>query len=340
MAFRVSIPGEAPMAVARASAGDDAIVSPRGAGWRPPVQSTQSHASLELGMIRLPGRMRRALRLFRNITGLTAVTGLAAPLAGSDQPSAFAPPVHPRCAKRLRSGRAAPCREQWFMHLRSGRRSPGVHSHTCPIGLRCSCVPVRLDGHLIGVAKLVVGAEASDRAFSTATAVLKLVVDGVCQDSLVAGLSEEVGALRLCVADIRRIQSNGDLVADNARPPARAPDSRARPGRNLALVDKALSHLHRHYQEPALSLRAVAKALACNPRYLTTRFTLIVGEHMHAYLIRLRLARACRLLMDTGMPIKEAAYGSGLRGNAALARAFRRHVGVSPGEYRRIFAAR
>jgi AraC-like DNA-binding protein len=61
---------------------------------------------------------------------------------------------------------------------------------------------------------------------------------------------------------------------------------------------------------------------------------------MRVYLVRLRVAHACRLLMDTGAPIKETAYASGFRGNAALARAFRRHVGVSPGEYRRIFAAR
>jgi AraC-like DNA-binding protein len=61
---------------------------------------------------------------------------------------------------------------------------------------------------------------------------------------------------------------------------------------------------------------------------------------MHAYLVRLRVAHACRLLMEANVPIKEAAYASGFRGNGGLTRAFRRHVGVSPGEYRRIFAAR
>jgi AraC-like DNA-binding protein len=248
--------------------------------------------------------------------------------------------VHPRCAKRLRSGRTAPCRKQWFIHLRSSRRSPNVHSHTCPIGLRCSCVPIQFDGHLIGVAKLVVGPETSDRAFSSATSVLRLMVSGVCQDSLASGLSAEVEVLRQRLADVRQMQSKGDLAAGNFTPPVAAPGSSATPRQNLSLVESALSHLHRHYQAPALSLPAVASALACNPRYLTTRFTLVVGEHMHAYLVRLRVARACRLLMDTDLPIKEAAYASGFRDNAGLTRAFRRHVGVPPGEYRRIFAAR
>jgi AraC-like DNA-binding protein len=324
----------------RTRVGHEANVSPRAAGRTSRAPSTQPRSDLELGMIRLPGRMRRALGLFRNITGLTAVTGLAAPPGNSEVPPSLSPPVHPRCAKRLRSGRTAPCRKQWIIHLRSSRRSPSVHSHICPIGLRCSCVPIQFDGHLIGVAKLVVGSETSARRFSAATSVLELIVGGVCQDSLASGRSEEVDVLRQRLAEMRQVQSKGSLAADSSNPPVAAPGLSAAQRRNLTLVESALSHLHRHYQTPALSLEAVAGALACNPRYLTTRFTLVVGEHMHAYLVRLRVAHACRLLMDTAVPIKEAAYDSGFPGNAGLARAFRRHVGVSPGEYRRIFAAR
>ena len=200
-------------------------------------------------------------------------------------------------------------------------------------------MPVQCDGQLVGVAKLVVGSETSDRVFTAATRVLNLIVTGVCQDALVSGLSEEVGALRQCVAALRQIQSTGDPVAGGSDRPVATPEPSAAQRRNLTLVDSALAHLHRHYQTPSLSLAAVAEALGCNPRYLTGRFTLIVGERMHAYLVRLRVAHACRLLMDADVPIKEAAYASGFRGNGGLDRAFRRHVGVSPGEYRRILAA-
>lgn len=323
-----------------ARVGREAVILPGGSGRKSPAPSAQRRPGLELGLVRLPGRMRRALGLFRSITGLTAVTGLATPHGDSELPPSLSPPVHPRCAKRLGSGRTAPCRQQWFIHLRSSRRSPSVHSHICPIGLRCSCVPIQFDGRLIGVAKLVVGPETSDRRFSSATSVLKLVVSGVCQDSLASGLSAEVEVLRQRLAEMRQLQSKSDLAADDFKPPVADPGSSAEQRRNLSLVESALSHLHRDYQSPSLALSVVAAALACNPRYLTTRFTLVVGEHMHAYLVRLRVAHACRLLMDTDVPIKQAAYDSGFRGNAGLARAFRQHVGVSPGEYRRIFAAR
>jgi AraC-like DNA-binding protein len=295
-------------------------------------------ASTALRVVRLPGQLRSALRLFREMTSLTAVTSLATPVDGSAQGSVLSPPVHPRCARQLRSVRTPPpCREQWSLHLRSSRRSPRAHAHKCPVGLRCACVPIRFDRDLVGVVKLVAGPETPGRVFSGATRLLQMVVSGVCQESLVTMLSEEVVELRLSVAELRQTQPSVP-GADALDSPVGTVDPRAVQRQNLTLVDSALSHLHRHYREPGLSLPAVAEALGCNPRYLTTRFTRVIGERMHAYLVRLRVGHACRLLVDTGVPIKEVAYGSGFRGNSALARAFRRQVGVSPREYRALFA--
>jgi AraC-like DNA-binding protein len=201
-------------------------------------------------------------------------------------------------------------------------------------------VPLRFDGRLVGVAKLVVGPETRDRTFSAATRVLTLVVSGICQDSLVSQLSEEVGALRRRVAEFRRIHSAGAPEAHRPVRPVAGAEPGAAQARNSALVDRALSYLHRHYQEPGLSLAAVAEAVGCNPKYLTVRFTHTVGERMHTYLVRHRVAHACGLLTESGLSIKETAYASGFPATSALARAFRRHVGVSPSGYRRIFAGR
>jgi AraC-like DNA-binding protein len=43
--------------------------------------------------------------------------------------------------------------------------------------------------------------------------------------------------------------------------------------------------------------------------------------------------------MGGDVSIKEVAYESGFSGPGRLDSAFRRHVGVSPSEYRRIFAS-
>jgi AraC-like DNA-binding protein len=102
-------------------------------------------------------------------------------------------------------------------------------------------------------------------------------------------------------------------------------------------VDEALDYLERHHHEPGLSLQAVAAFVGCNGRYLTHLFTQAVGQRMRGYLVGLRVERVCRELLRADRPIKKIALDAGFRDAGQLARAFHRHVGVTPGAYRRIF---
>lgn len=293
----------------------------------------------QLALVRLPGRMRRALRLFRRITGLTAVSSIATSLPEPGAPFALSPPVHPCCARKLRSVSSAPCGAEWLIHVRSGRRTSLTRSHTCPIGMRCSCVPIHFGDQVVGVAKLVVDFGTPEPTFKSALSVLKLVVSGTHQDSAVTLLSEEVRVLRQRVTELQQLQSKDRPRAAGSQAPSAVPGEVPSDAAHVALVDRALAHLQRHYQEPTLSLRTIAGALGCNPKYLTTRFTEIAGEHLHTYLITLRVSHACGLLLGSDASIKEVAHASGFSGSSRLAGAFRTHVGVSPGEYRRIFAS-
>jgi len=290
-------------------------------------------------LIQLPARMRRALRLFRRITGLTAVTSIATSVPGNAERLALSPPVHPHCARRLRSVPNAPCGEQWLLHVRAGRRSARLHHHVCPIGLRCSCVPVHLGDRLVGVAKLVAKAETPEPALKTARSVLTLLVAGTCQDLAVSLLSEEIDRLRGSLARMRRAGSRRGSSRGGARTAnAAIPEAEGTDPAGAALVNRALAHLQEHYRDRTLSLRSVAAALDCHPKYLTNRFTEILGERMHTYLIALRISQASRLLVSTRLQVKEVAAASGFSGAGPLARAFRAQLGVNPLEYRRIFA--
>lgn len=282
--------------------------------------------------------MRRRLRLFRKITGMKAVTTLATSLPEPSKQFAFSPPVHPQCARRLRTVRTVPCGDQWLIHVKSSRDSERAHSHTCPIGLRCACVPIHFGGHLVGVAKLVADPAATDASFSAAMDVLKLVVSEVCQELVVSVLSEEVRDLRQRVVDFQRILARGSPGATGSGSPIHPIGAGEAEGQNPQLVHRVLAYLQKHYEKPDLSLSGVGAALGCNPKYLTTRFTLVVGERMHTYLLGLRVARACELLLGTHLSVKEIAHASGFSSAGRLARAFRGRVGVSPSEYRRIFS--
>ncbi len=143
--------------------------------------------------------------------------------------------------------------------------------------------------------------------------------------------------MRRSVADLQRIRNNGGPGAGASDPTAPATLGEGAEADNVALVHRVLTHLRKHYQEPSLSLSGIAAAVGCNPRYVTSRFTTIVGEHMHNYLNGLRAAHACGLLMTTELLVKEVAYASGFRGPRPMVRAFRRQVGVSPRDYRRMF---
>ena len=187
------------------------------------MQIAPPSSGSNLAFVQLPGRMRRALNRFRKITGLTAVTRLATSLPEPGTAVALSPPVHPQCAGRLRSVRIAPCGEQWLIHLRSSRRSPRAHRHICPLGMRCSCVPIHFGGQLVGVAKLVADPATSEPAFSAAVGVLKLVVSETCQDSIVSPLSEEVRTLRQRVAGFQQVQARGISGAASSDPPTDPP---------------------------------------------------------------------------------------------------------------------
>jgi AraC-like DNA-binding protein len=295
---------------------------------------------LQLALAQLPARLRRARGVFRDLTGLTAVTSLrsASPAVGDALP--LWPPAHPRCVEQIRTVGDARCDEQWDFHIRSSLRSRRSHSHTCPLGLRCSCVPIYLGEALVGVAKVVADSGTSVDAFSSATATLALAVSSVCQESYASVLWEELQALRQRVSGFQRLESAGARRVGDPNERTASADEEGGAIDSGTIVDRALDHLHQRFTDPDLSLAAVATALECNPNYLTQRFTQLMGQRMHGYIVALRVDRACHELLRTDLPIKRIALDSGFRDTAGLSRVFHRQVGVSPSEYRRIFAGR
>jgi AraC-like DNA-binding protein len=203
---------------------------------------------LRLAVAQLPARMRRALRLFRDLTGFTAVTSLRSWVDDPGGPGAIVPPVHPRCALQIRRTMAAPpCEEQWRWHLRTGRRSHRTQRHVCRLGLRCSCVPIYYGETLLGTAKLVAGSETTDRRFAIAAQALELMVSRVCQDFRVSALTQEMEGLRREIAESRNARGRAHPQRDrNAgtttkavdRPDGCAPGSPKRDRDGAAVVDR------------------------------------------------------------------------------------------------------
>ncbi|SHM31485.1 Transcriptional regulator GlxA family, contains an amidase domain and an AraC-type DNA-binding HTH domain [Streptomyces yunnanensis] len=89
-----------------------------------------------------------------------------------------------------------------------------------------------------------------------------------------------------------------------------------------------------------LTVDDLARRAALSPRTLYRRLQASTGTTPLQWLLNQRLARAQSLLESTDLPIEKIAALSGLGTANNLRHHFLRHLGVSPGEYRRSFPGR
>ncbi|MFL5912786.1 MAG: helix-turn-helix domain-containing protein [Gaiellaceae bacterium] len=88
------------------------------------------------------------------------------------------------------------------------------------------------------------------------------------------------------------------------------------------------------YAEP-LDLDALARAAHVSPRHFSRSFRQTFGETPHQYLLTRRIERARHLLRTTDLQVAEVCLSVGFNSVGSFTTTFRRHVGVSPTEYRR-----
>ncbi|MFI9650741.1 GlxA family transcriptional regulator [Streptomyces sp. NPDC052040] len=84
------------------------------------------------------------------------------------------------------------------------------------------------------------------------------------------------------------------------------------------------------------SLPAMAASVAVSSRHLTRLFRAELGTTPAAWVERVRLDRAQQLLLE-GCSVTSAAHHSGLGTDETLRRAFARHLGTTPSQYRKRF---
>ena len=107
---------------------------------------------------------------------------------------------------------------------------------------------------------------------------------------------------------------------------------------SLSLADSrrflaARDFIHQHCGE-ALTLELVGRACGLSRGKLSRGFRMMFGCTVAEAISERRLLQASRLLRTTDLPIASIAYRSGYQNNASFARAFGRHFGVPPSNYR------
>ncbi len=105
-----------------------------------------------------------------------------------------------------------------------------------------------------------------------------------------------------------------------------------------ACVASALRFINNHAGQ-AIGVPDVAEQAGVSRRTLERRFFRAVGRSILSEIIRCRLERAKRLLLETDLPSHRVAAGAGFGSIKTFNRVFRRAAGVSPQRFRQSSAA-
>jgi AraC-like DNA-binding protein len=100
-------------------------------------------------------------------------------------------------------------------------------------------------------------------------------------------------------------------------------------------LGRVIDHLELHLDDSDLSPRSVALACGCSVRQLHRLFA-PTGESFSQTVRRLRIERVCHLLRSTDRPVGDIAASCGFADAGYMATVFRRGLGMSPGDWRRL----
>lgn len=100
-------------------------------------------------------------------------------------------------------------------------------------------------------------------------------------------------------------------------------------------VQEVVSYVNTHFQKD-IRLQELARQFYINPNYLSVIFKKYTGKSFQEYLLECRMNYAASLLRTTDRPLLEIAEMSGYTDYSSFIKAFRKHYGVPPSQYRRI----
>ncbi|HEY4439850.1 MAG TPA: AraC family transcriptional regulator [Candidatus Elarobacter sp.] len=104
------------------------------------------------------------------------------------------------------------------------------------------------------------------------------------------------------------------------------------------VIESVLRFVEQNYTSP-ISLRDVAHALGYSASHLTDTFRRSTGTPVTAWIIRRRMQAAAELIRDSGISVATACESVGYNDLGYFTRQFARHVGMTPGRYRRTVRA-
>ncbi len=106
--------------------------------------------------------------------------------------------------------------------------------------------------------------------------------------------------------------------------------------RHIPVASKAIAYVRSNFKEP-LTVSDVAEVMSVTPNYLGKQFFEYTGMSFNEYLNDIRLKCACNMLKFSAFSAKEIGLMSGYSSVEYFFSVFKKHIGMTPREYREAF---
>mgnify|MGYP001851873092 FL=1 len=103
---------------------------------------------------------------------------------------------------------------------------------------------------------------------------------------------------------------------------------------NSDRITQAIRFMNRHLFEP-VSVQDVAAAVNLSPSHFSRQFKARTGYSPYEYIVLHRIDKAKYLLTSTKQSVGEIAYATGYNSEENFSHSFQKHVGISPGLFRK-----
>jgi AraC family transcriptional regulator len=115
---------------------------------------------------------------------------------------------------------------------------------------------------------------------------------------------------------------------------AERPQSTARGGLAAWQIRWVREHMEAHIGDD-VSLATLADLVDLSPNHFCSAFKTSTGEPPHRSFVRMRIERAKEMLSERQVPVTQIALDLGFGSSAHFSTVFRKHVGMTPTEFRR-----
>lgn len=102
------------------------------------------------------------------------------------------------------------------------------------------------------------------------------------------------------------------------------------------LINKIAQYIREHLDED-ISLNLLSDKFALNAQYISQLFKNQIGVNFLSYLTSIRMQKAKSLLLSSAKTIVEVSVAVGYNDYRVFTKVFKKHVGVSPSQYRKEF---